>query len=71
MYIQVPGYDPMWYLITLLIWFALIFMLQDLQMWRYLSQVSGFLSYLGQLLNAASANDRADGVGPQRDCAEV
>ncbi|MEM4650543.1 MAG: DUF1512 domain-containing protein [Pyrobaculum sp.] len=56
MYIQVPGYDPMWYLLTLLIWFALIFMLQDLQMWRYLSQVSGFLSYLGQLLNAASAN---------------
>ena len=56
MYIQVPGYDPMWFLLTLLIWFALIFMLQDLQMWRYLSQVSGFLSYLGQLLNAASAN---------------
>lgn len=56
MYLQATGFDPMWYLVTMLIWFALIFMLQDLQMWRYLSQVSGFLSYLGQLLNAASAN---------------
>ncbi|ACB39534.1 DUF1512 domain-containing protein [Pyrobaculum neutrophilum] len=56
MYTQTGGYDSMWYLISMLIWFALIFMLQDLQMWRYLSQVSGFLSYLGQLLNTASAN---------------
>ncbi|ABL88719.1 Protein of unknown function DUF1512 [Pyrobaculum islandicum DSM 4184] len=56
MYIQATGYDPMWYILSMLIWFALIFMLQDLQMWRYLSQVSGFLSYLGQLLNTASAN---------------
>ncbi|WP_333639070.1 DUF1512 domain-containing protein [Pyrobaculum aerophilum] len=56
MFAQATGYDPMWFIISMLIWFALIFMLQDLQMLRYLSQVSGFLSYLGQLLNAASAN---------------
>jgi hypothetical protein len=56
MLLQVAGYDPLWYLLTIFIWFALIFMLQDLQMWRYLSQVSGFLTYLGQLLNTASAN---------------
>jgi hypothetical protein len=56
MLLQVPGYDPTWFLLSLLIWFALLFMLQDLQMWRYLSQVSGFLTYLGQLLNTASAN---------------
>src|SRR5258708_4073801 len=56
MFAQATGYDPMWFIISMLIWFALIFMVQDLQMWRYLSQVSGFLSYLGQLLNAASAN---------------
>jgi hypothetical protein len=56
MLLQATGYDPMWYLLSVFIWFALIFMLQDLQMWRYLSQVSGFLTYLGQLLNTASAN---------------
>jgi hypothetical protein len=56
MLLQATGYDPMWYLLSIFIWFALIFMLQDLQMWRYLSQVSGFLTYLGQLLNTASAN---------------
>jgi len=56
MLLQATGYDPIWYLLSVFIWFALIFMLQDLQMWRYLSQVSGFLTYLGQLLNTASAN---------------
>jgi len=57
MFIQVAGGpDPLWYLLMMLIWIALIFFLQDLQMWRYLSQVSGFLTYLGQLLNSASAN---------------
>jgi hypothetical protein len=56
MLLQATGYDPAWFLLSLLIWFALLFMLQDLQMWRYLSQVSGFLTYLGQLLNTASAN---------------
>ena len=57
MYLQVTGFDPMWYLVTLLIWFALIFMLQDLQMWRYLSQVSGFLSYLCLLYTSPSPRD--------------
>ena len=57
MFAQVAGgTDPLWYLITMFIWIAFIFLLQDFQMWRYLSQVSGFLTYLGQLLNTASAN---------------
>jgi hypothetical protein len=55
MYAQTT-YDPLWFLLWVIIWFLLIFTLQDVQMWRYLSQVSGFLSYLGQLLNTASAN---------------
>ncbi|MEZ0319493.1 MAG: DUF1512 domain-containing protein [Pyrobaculum sp.] len=45
-----------YYIMSMLIWFAMIFMLQDFQMWRYLNQVSGFLSYLGQLINTASLN---------------
>ncbi|MCC6019874.1 MAG: DUF1512 domain-containing protein [Thermoproteaceae archaeon] len=65
------GYDPVWYIITALIWFALIFMFQDLQIWRYLNQISGFLTYLGQLLNTASTNvlaalDRVKRQGVQR-----
>lgn len=56
MFLQVSTTDPWWYIISMLVWFALIFMLQDLQMMRYLNQVSGFLTYLGQLLSGASAN---------------
>ncbi|MEM1598356.1 MAG: DUF1512 domain-containing protein [Pyrobaculum sp.] len=59
MLIQVaPSGTDAWlyYILSMLVWFALIFMLQDFQMRRYLTQVSGFLSYLGQLINTASSN---------------
>ncbi|MEM0370393.1 MAG: DUF1512 family protein [Pyrobaculum sp.] len=56
MILQTAAFDPTWFLITMLMWLILIFLLQDLQMWRYLTQVGSFLNYLGQLINTASTN---------------
>ncbi|MEM4743050.1 MAG: DUF1512 family protein, partial [Pyrobaculum sp.] len=56
MILQTAAFDPTWFLITMLMWIILIFLLQDLQIRRYLTQVGSFLNYLGQLINTASTN---------------